>query len=114
MTSLTALAVRCRGRRVAGEEIKHSGPQALTSKLPRVQIKQTGTAEQVRSAAAALSSTVLRKCNSCGGDGGVNVKVTVGRTRAGRPIHESGVRACGVCDGKGSIAPLPGVSAGRN
>jgi S1-C subfamily serine protease len=95
---------------VASDDVKHRGIGAITSKLPRVEIKQTGTAEQVRTAAAALSATVVRKCNSCGGDGEINIKVTVGRTRAGRPIQQEGVRMCKACDGEGMLDPAPAAA----
>jgi S1-C subfamily serine protease len=85
--------------------------QTFAEKLPKIAIKQTGTAEQLRGAVSGLNSAISRKCTACGGDGTVLVKVTTGRTIIGRPITETEPRPCSVCKGRGTIASAPPVVA---
>jgi hypothetical protein len=85
--------------------------QSFAEKLPKLAIRQTGTAEQLRGAVSGLTSAISRKCSACGGDGTVLVKVTTGRTIIGRPITATEPRPCSVCKGRGTITSAPPVVA---
>jgi S1-C subfamily serine protease len=85
--------------------------QSFAEKLPKLTIRQTGTADQLRGAVSGLESAISRKCTACGGDGTVLVKVTTGRTIIGRPIQSTEQRQCSVCKGRGVISSAPPVIA---
>ncbi len=57
----------------------------LMAMIPKISVEQTASAEQVRVAGAALANGMAKKCPTCGGDGVMIVKVTVGRTSFNGP-----------------------------
>jgi S1-C subfamily serine protease len=95
---------------VANDVKVNQGPALGNLKIPKIELKQGGNTDQVRLAAAGLTSTLSKKCSSCSGDGRINVKVTVGRTTAGRPIQQNAERLCQVCKGRGIVPAPPAAS----
>jgi S1-C subfamily serine protease len=88
--------------RAAGGEQKDDW-QAFATRLPRVEMKATGTPDQLRAATTAFTTGLVRNCSACGGDGATRVRVTVKQPNSNTPISGIEQRKCQVCNGKGKI-----------
>jgi len=85
------------------------GWQSFAEKLPKLDIKRTGTSDQLRSAVSGLKTAIGRKCTICGGDGVMLVKVTTGRAVIGGRTSSTEQRPCQACKGAGPLSSAPPV-----